>query len=952
MESGRRWDERSTSEGASLGEGPDGRLAAPASAPEAWPSEWRAAVDLCRTAWLPVCVAIGPDLELTYNEGFASLVGWQGRRWFGAPLREAWSHAWANELEPLIAHALISDSAVSRELELPSSAGRAQLSLSTLHDDLGRPTGVIAVVIMPHPSALEELHCNLLHDLVKRALSLRNVDEVHRACEKVLAAVVPEIEFSALYLSDEQLGMQRSPRSRGEHLNDLPDTIAIESPLRLDDRSLSKAVTRCWAESGRDPDELVWFPLVQPDGLLGMLLVALPTNVSSSACLDFVHAVAVPLAIVITHVKSRRDVAESARRAGAQVTVAEDFVARLSEQLRVPLAQLLREIDGLLASRSVSVEGRTQLRVARRRARRLGRLIDILLDLSRFDGHKLRPHRLPTNLASATKRLCELFRPAFQQAEIAFSVNCGALPYPAMVDREMWEKLVSNLLANALKFTLRGEVRVFQFCAAQELVLVVSDTGVGIHKADLPYIFEPYFAHRGTSTRSDEGAGIGLSLVRELVRFHGGSIHVASTFGRGSDFTVRIPFGPHAVLPAQATAEIGVTNDYTEAADTLEEMWEWTDGTAPEKASTAIRILAVEGDPWEREQLCTLLGAHWKVDFVPDGLLALESARAAVPDLIIAEVDAYGVDGVSLAKALHDDPHTADVPVILVCGRAGEQASIDGLSAGALDYIVKPISPRELIARVEARLSQARSRHQDRVAREAAEHELQVKDEVIMVVSHELRAPLAVILGWLQVLRDDGFSTGPVAKAIDVIERNAHVQARLLKDLFDASRMIAGKLEIKLQRQASLRSLVEAAVESMLPIAQNCSIELHAEIEDTTGPVLIDPGRIDQVLCNLLSNALKFTPKGGHIWVRCGMREGRVQLQVVDSGFGITPEFLPFVFERFAQDRQSRATKGLGLGLAISRYIIERHSGTIAADSRGEGAGTTITVSLPLAHSM
>jgi PAS domain S-box-containing protein len=258
------------------------------------------------------------------------------------------------------------------------------------------------------------------------------------------------------------------------------------------------------------------------------------------------------------------------------------------------------------------------------------------------------------------------------------------------------------------------------------------------------------------------------------------------------------------------------------------------------------------------------------------------------------------------------------------------------------ERVVVGLAAQAAIAIDNARLYEA-----ERKARAEAEAANRAKDEFLSVVSHELRTPLNSMLGWLRVLR---MGTGNVTRAIDTIERSVTVQRKLIEDLLDVSRIVAGQLRVDLQ-PVDLAAAVRGAVDSIRPVAEAKGIHLESAIESLPGLVAGDPERLQQIVSNLLANGVKFTPAGGLVTIRLDHDDAGVRLTVRDTGPGIASDFLPHIFERFRQAAsvKNRRTGGLGLGLAITRHLVELHGGTISVDSGGEGKGTTFTVTLPLA---
>ncbi len=239
----------------------------------------------------------------------------------------------------------------------------------------------------------------------------------------------------------------------------------------------------------------------------------------------------------------------------------------------------------------------------------------------------------------------------------------------------------------------------------------------------------------------------------------------------------------------------------------------------------------------------------------------------------------------------------------------------------------------------------------ERSARMAAQRATRIKDEFLATLSHELRTPLSAIMGWTQVLKRAGDNASPadVARAVEVIERNARAQVQLINDLLDMSGILSGKIRLDLQ-QVCLQDVVEAAIDSAMPAANNKHIRIKRVLDPRPSTVTADSGRLQQVVWNLLSNAIKFTPKDGQVQVVLQRVNSHIELSVSDTGVGIPANFLPHVFDRFAQldGSTSRSHGGLGLGLAISKQLVELHGGTVRAASPGEGRGATFFVELPL----
>jgi signal transduction histidine kinase len=687
------------------------------------------------------------------------------------------------------------------------------------------------------------------------------------------------------------------------------------------------------------------------------------------------------------------------------------FFSNISHEFRTPLTLLLAPLQdalrsveawergsvgawerhgvGKLGSRRDAITPSTlkePLHLAHRNALRLLKLVNTLLDFSRIEAGRMEAVYEPTDLATFTTELASVFRSAIERAGLQLIVDCPPLPEPVFVDREMWEKIVLNLLSNAFKFTFEGEIRVSLYSTDRnQVILQVQDTGTGIAPEHLPHLFERFYQVRGTQARTHDGSGIGLALVHELVRLQGGTIEVSSNLEEGTCFTIVLLFGIDH-LPSDRLQDEGDRNQPTRtlastamgATTYVEEAERWFPTIDPpqsplkrgenllkiplnkgdlggaselEANPTSSRVLVVDDNADMREYLTRILSDHVQVEAVADGVTALAVAQARVPDLILSDVMMPGLDGFELLETLRADPRTREVPIILLSARAGEEAIVEGLEAGADDYLIKPFSAQELISRVTAHLQMAQLR---REALQEARSTIRSRDEFISVVSHELNTPLVSILGWTRMLRSSPPNLVMLSKALDTIERNATLQGKLVQDLLDLSRISAGKLRLNPQ-PIELKSVIETAIATGSQSAADKGINLTWQGAVTEVVVMGDSDRLGQVVCNLLTNAIKFTPESGSVRVELSVMNDHgsanasyAEIRVTDTGIGIAADFLPHVFDRFRQAEGAHLVKGLGLGLAIARHIVELHSGTIHAESAGEKQGSTFIVRLPL----
>jgi signal transduction histidine kinase len=425
---------------------------------------------------------------------------------------------------------------------------------------------------------------------------------------------------------------------------------------------------------------------------------------------------------------------------------------------------------------------------------------------------------------------------------------------------------------------------------------------------------------------------------------------------------------------------------------------------------SAPRVLVVEDSPTQARLLRLILEAEgFTVDVAGDGPAALMRLAAAPFDLVVSDVLMPGLTGFELCRLIKADPALCEIPVVLVTMLREPQEIVQALEVGADSFIRKPYEPDALVVRLRSLLAHRtpgtkdtaftpRRRRDDdpslrgvaavfngktidvhanreqvlrlllgtfedvvrantllrereeelSVAKRELEEAARMKDIFFATLSHELRTPLTAIVGWVHILKEGQTDPAVVQRAVETIERNLNVQNTLIADLLDVSRIVSGKLDLEMAT-LDLPALVRASVESARPTASANGVALEVVISPLSSPISGDAARLQQVVANLLTNSLKFTARAGRVVVRLAQKESKAILTVADSGSGIRPEVLPFVFERFRQASVADTKAGgLGLGLAIVKHIVEMHDGTVAAASAGAGQGATFTVTLPL----
>ena len=509
----------------------------------------------------------------------------------------------------------------------------------------------------------------------------------------------------------------------------------------------------------------------------------------------------------------------------------------------------------------------------------------------------------PIRLDALTGELAHAFDSAMREAGLAYEVSCEPLPHPVLIDPDMWEKILLNLISNALKFTFEGKVRVSMAARGGEVELEVADTGIGIPAHELPHIFDRFHRVAGARARTQEGSGIGLALVHELARLLGGDVSAKSAVDGGTTMTV-VDSSAHGRRVLSGLARLPSPRARRTTGSSRRRAAGCRTRTPPRRrplrrsraplvidgAERPARVLVVDDNADMREYLARMLAPHWTVETAVDGEAALTSIRARRPDVVLTDVMMPNLDGFGLVARLRADEATADLPVIVLSARAGEESRIEGLQVGADDYLVKPFSARELIARVQVHVSlaQLRRRLLDRAeeARRAAEDATRAKDEFLAMLGHELRNPLSPIVIAVELMRLRGVNS----KELSVIERQLKQLMRLVDDLLDVSRIARGKVDLHKER-TSIAEVVKRAAETTQPLFQERQQPLAL---DVPGDLFVDgdPTRLQQVFANLLTNASKYSDPGTGVGVSAKPVGDRVEIRVRDHGIGIRPEMI------------------------------------------------------------
>lgn len=751
----------------------------PLGEPKSWPQSLKLAVRIMLTSRQPIWIGWGKELTYLYNDPYKSIIGGKHPWALGQPTAVVWQEIWA-DVGPMLATAMTGTEGtyVEEQLLIMERHGYPEetyytFSYSPIPDDDGSTGGIICANTDDTQRVIGERQLALLRELAAGTTDARTRLE---ACERTGAALATnprDLPFAMLYMAEPASGelslcgatgiaLGRTDGRGGTQIHD-PAAWPLKKVLHeheaivcnLDNLPGADPPSGPWS---RPPVQAALLPITPSGetGPAGVLVVGLnPFRLYDEGYRGFLGLVAGQIGAAVASAEAYQ---EERRRAEALAEIDRAktaFFSNVSHEFRTPLTLMLGPLEQLLSApvESGRAADRALIETAHHNGLRLLRLVNSLLDFSRIEAGRVQAHYEPTDLAALTQELASSFRSAIDQAGLHLIIDCPPLREPVYVDRDMWEKIVLNLLSNAFKFTFDGEIVVKLGPSTDQSMaeLIVADTGTGIPEDELPNLFERFHRIEGARGRTFEGSGIGLALVQELVKLHDGSIRVDSKPGRGSTFTVAVPFGV-AHLPREHIVGARPIVAGLRAQAYVEEALSWLpradgggveelalsrsalDFDTPATPATAKRgrVLLADDNGDMRDYVRRLLTDQgYEVEAVRDGEAALAAVQRCKPDLVLTDVMMPALDGFGLLRALRSDPVLRDIPVLLLSARAGEEARIEGIDAGADDYLTKPFAARELLARVSTNLRMARMRREAMEALRARTVELETVLETV-----------------------------------------------------------------------------------------------------------------------------------------------------------------------------------------------------------------------------
>jgi PAS domain S-box-containing protein len=735
---------------------------------ETWPQSLKTAINLMLNSQHPMWIGWGPQATFLYNEAYVQVLGYAKHPWaLGRPASEVWSEIW-DICGPLADKVFrFGEPSFVDEVRLFMNRGDFfeetyySFSYSPIRDESGNVGGLFCPSTEVTPKVINARRLRTLSELSASALVQKTVDAACISATATIAKNPDDIPFAILYVVDAE-----TERAELRQVCGIPEEAIDLSPRSIDlsrhsqqdylwpladvvNTSHSQVVPIAQAEgfplgpAEQRLSQAIVLPLTLrgENRAFGVLIAGVnPTRRLDAEYVTFfdllVNQVAAAIQNARASEKERRRLDALAELDRAKTA----FFSNVSHEFRTPLTLMLGPVEELLARSHTDLPpaAKRQLELVNRNGTRLLRLVNTLLDFSRIEAGRMQATYQSTDLSTLTVELASVFRSATEKAGLQLELDCPPLSDPVFVDRTMWEKIVLNLVSNAFKFTFEGTIAVSLHKVGDHVELRVCDTGVGIPRQELPRVFERFHRIENIRSRTHEGSGIGLALVHELVKLHGGSIRAESKLGKGTTFIVTVPLGSDHLPADRVSAARPIASSSMGAAAFVDEALRWLPDSASQDLADELppshesiptpglygdlergqrpSILVADDNADMRQYLVRMLSERYDVQAVPDGEAALAAVRQHLPDLVLTDIMMPRLDGFGLLRQLRDDPQTRTIPVILLSARAGEESRIQGIEQGAGDYLIKPFGARELLARVQTHLEMARIRNQSEAA--------------------------------------------------------------------------------------------------------------------------------------------------------------------------------------------------------------------------------------------
>lgn len=961
-----------------------------------WPQSLRTCIRIMLTSRQPMWLGWGKELIKLYNDPYKAIVGGKHPWALGTPASLVWKDIW-HDIGPMLRQVMDQDEGiyVESQLLIMERNGYPEetyytFSYTPIPGDDGRTAGMICANTDDTERIISERQLKTLTQLGKNLTGCTSNNEVATTTIATFKENPYDFPFALYMALQHEKALLCGFTHEGIPDNSLPQEIDLSAGSNIG-RLLQQAATSremqvldnpqaalgnlpkgVWKVA---PSKAIILPVWQgtAQAPYGFLLIGQnPYRLLDEKYSSFFSLIADQVATSYANVhaleEERKRTAALAEIDKAKTT----FFSNISHEFRTPLTLLLGPVEEILSDPQTAPIHKARLELVHRNALRMQKLVNTLLEFSRIEAGRIEGRFSLVDIGVLTAELASVFRSAIEQAGMQLVIRTGEIKGPVYVDIDMWERIILNLVSNAFKYSEGGQIDIEVKQTDHEVQVLVSDTGIGIAADQLDKIFNRFYRIENTRGRSQEGTGIGLAMVKELVRLHHGTIQVGSEQGKGSTFTVAIPMGkehlaadkivatPADLLAAgHAVAFVEEAKKWGQAPGTIDIQDAYNDALIHQPNGTVGKhtVLLADDNSDMREYVYKLLSTRFNVITAVDGEDAFHKALLHEPGLLLSDIMMPKLDGLGLLKKLRSNTATMHMPVIFLSARAGEEAKLEGLATGADDYLVKPFSAREVLAKVDAHIKMAQSRRETALLLESMvrkrTEELQRSNEDLLqfayVASHDLKEPVRKIRIYEKRLLDE-YSPLLPEKA----------QAYINKVLTATDRMLAVVDGILSYSSISAAEQVFQPID-LNQIIQDIETDLELLIQQKNAVVQTDnlpliegiPVLIYQLFYNIIQNALKFSRQQEVPLITISsspsQRSGErpfVDISVTDNGIGFDDKHARKIFDTFARLHPVTHYEGTGLGLALCRKIAERHQGAIVAKG-SVNKGATFVISLP-----
>ena len=847
---------------------------------ESWPQSLRTSVSLCLSSTFPILIAWGPETVQIYNDSYRPICGEMHPRSMGMNFRICWESALEVVGDKFTRGqkgegTYIHDQQMFLERYGYLEEAFMTFSFAPIRDESGGVGGIFHPITETTDKMLSARRTKVLRDLGAGIGKAKSVGEIGRESESQYPDFLNDLPFVLFYQyhavakTAELLsasGIAEAPQLalkdvnlNANHENSWPFLTAVDTAQAVVVNNLQTRFGdfKC-APYPETPHTAVLIPIYISGQELPYGFIA--AGVSARRALDasylgFYDQLANTYNTAVSNVFAYEQEQKRAEALAAIDKSKTAFFSNVSHEFRTPLTLMLGPLEDLLSRKALTDDVKEPIQATHRNALRLLKLVNNLLDYSRVEAGRAQAAYEQLDLAELTTDLASSFRSIIEKAGMRLLVQAEPLQNAAYVDRQMWEKIVLNLLSNAFKYTLEGTITVSLKQEGTYAVLEVQDTGVGIPEKELPHMFERFHRVENAAGRTHEGTGIGLSLVNELVHLHGGEITVESTEAVGSTFTVKIPLGKahlpqdHVLERSKEIDSAALKGAFIQEAFSLLQEETQVQSTSDNATSTGditthqdfsitkdTRILIVDDNADMRAYLNRLLEPYFSISIAVNGADALQKIHDFKPDLVLSDMMMPVMDGKAMLEHIRKTTETMRLPVIFLSARAGEEARIDGLEAGADDYLVKPFSAAELLTKVRAQIKISKTRTH-------AEQQLRVLLTEAPVAIAIYRTPWHVIefannrmLQYLGVTAENSFGK-PLLEVMPELEIQGF--GEVMDEVYQTGeRFVSGEIPVKLTKHGKEETTyIHLTVEALRNEEEQIT-GIMAVAADVTGQVI------------------------------------------------------------------------------------------------------------------